>query len=130
MKILYFSSTGNNIYMAQSFEGQLYSIPQLLKNNKYNIRDDIVGIDFPHYYMTLPNIVAEYLKNVEMEAEYIFTLCSYGSVEEGAIRALKKCNMILEDKREINYSNTVLMVDNYLPAFDMKKEKQIKRMKM
>ena len=76
--------------------------------------------------MTVPDIVGEYLEKVEIEAQYIFTICSYGSVEEGAIRTLKKCNKIIEQKHEINYSNTVLMVDNFLPAFDMKKEKQIK----
>lgn len=127
MKILYFSSTGNNIYIAQSLGGQMLSIPQLIKNNEYKIKDEIVGIIFPNYYMTLPDIVVKYLKKVEIDAEYIFTLCSYGSIEEGTIRALKKCNRLLEEKHEISYSNTVLMVDNYLPAFDMKKEKEIKK---
>lgn len=126
MKILYFSSTGNNIYIAQSLGGELLSIPQLIKDGHYTIRDDCVGIVFPNYYMTVPDMVGEYLKKVEIESEYIFTICSYGSVEEGAIRALKKCNRILEQKHEIKYSNTVLMVDNFLPAFDMKNEKEIK----
>lgn len=127
MKILYFSSTGNNIYIAQTLNGELLSIPQQIKNREYQIKDQAVGIVFPNYYMTVPDIVGKYLEQVEIEAEYIFTICSYGSIEEGAIRALKKCNKILEQKHEINYSNTVLMVDNYLPAFDMKKEKKIKK---
>ena len=126
MKILYFSSTGNNIYIAQSLDGELLSIPQQIKNGQYTIKDDVVGVVFPNYYMTVPDMVGEYLDMVEIESEYIFTICSYGSVEEGAIRALKKCNRILEQKHEINYSNTVLMVDNFLPAFDMKMEKEIK----
>jgi hypothetical protein len=70
--------------------------------------------------MTVPEIVGQYLKKVKIEADYIFTLCSYGSIEDGAVRALQKCNKILEEKHEINYSNTVLMVDNFLPTFDMK----------
>lgn len=127
MKILYFTSTGNNIHIAQSLKGELLSIPQQIKNNKYYVRDDMVGIIFPNYYMTVPDIVGQYLEKVEIDAEYIFTICSYGSIEEGAIRALQKCNRILEQKHIINYSNTVLMVDNYLPAFDMKKEKEIKK---
>ena len=81
---------------------------------------------FPNYYMTVPEIVGQYLKKVKIEADYIFTLCSYGSIEDGAVRALQKCNKILEEKHEINYSNTVLMVDNFLPTFDMKEEKEIK----
>lgn len=126
MKILYFSSTGNNIYIGESLGGELLSIPQQIKKGQYKINDDVVGVVFPNYYMTVPDIVGEYLKKVEIESEYLFTICSYGSVEEGAIRALKKCNKILEEKHEINYSNTVLMVDNFLPAFDMKVEKEIK----
>lgn len=126
LKILYFSSTGNNIYIAQLLEGQLLSILQQIKNNQYKVKEDIVGVIFPNYYITVLDIVSQYLKKVEIEAVYIFTLCSYGSVEQAAVRALKKCNRILEDKYEINYSNTVLMVDNYLPVFDMKKEKEIK----
>ena len=39
----------------------------------------------------------------------------------------KKYNKILEQKHEINYFNALLMVDNFLPAFDMKKEKEIKK---
>lgn len=38
MKILYFSSTGNNIYIAQSLDGQLLSIPQQIKNDNYTIK--------------------------------------------------------------------------------------------
>ncbi len=127
MKILYFSSTGNNIYIGQVLGGELLSIPQLIKNEQYHIKDDVVGIIFPNYYITVPDIVAQYLEKVEIDADYLFTICSYGSVEEGAVRALIKCNKILEQKCSVNYSNTVLMVDNYLPAFDMKKEKEIKK---
>jgi hypothetical protein len=57
MKILYFTSTGNNIYIGQSLNGELLSIPQQIKKGEYKIKDDIVGIIFPNYYMTVPDIV-------------------------------------------------------------------------
>ncbi|MDD6286342.1 MAG: hypothetical protein PUA60_06605 [Methanobacteriaceae archaeon] len=48
MKILYFSSTGNNIYLEQSPNSELYSIPQF-KKEEYKIKDKTVGIIFPNY---------------------------------------------------------------------------------
>lgn len=127
MKSLYFSSTGNCIFIAESIGGELLSIPQLLKNKDFEIEDDVVGIIFPTYYAGLPDIVEEYLSKVKISSEYLFTICSYGSHPFGAERTLKKSNKILEEKGiKVNYSNHVLMVDNFLPVFDMAQEKQIK----
>ena len=127
MKLLYFSSTGNCIYIAESLGGEMLSIPQLLKNNDFEMEDDVVGIIFPTYYAGLPDIVEEYLNQVKISSEYVFTICSYGSHPFGAERTLKKSNKILEERGiEVNYSNHVLMVDNFLPVFDMAQEKQIK----
>lgn len=77
-------------YIWQSLNGELYSIPQLIKKEEYKIKDETVGIIFPNYYMTVPDIIKEYLEKVEIIADYIFTICSYGSIEEGERRALKK----------------------------------------
>ncbi len=52
MKILYFTSTGNNLYIAKQIGGELLSIPQLVKDNIYDIEDDCVGIVFPVFYAT------------------------------------------------------------------------------
>lgn len=62
MKTLYFSATGNNLYIAKKLGGELLSIPQLIKNNEYEIEDDVVGIVFPVFYANSPNIVREFLK--------------------------------------------------------------------
>ena len=127
MKLIYFSSTGNNIYIAESLGGELLSIPQLLKNNDFEIEDEAVGIICPVYYGGLPDIVEEYLSQVKINADYVFTICSYGSHPFGGERTLKKANKILKENGiDVNYSNHVLMVDNFLPVFDMAKEEQIK----
>ena len=52
MKILYFTSTGNNLYISKKLGGELFSIPQLMKNNDFNVEDDVVGIVFPVYFAT------------------------------------------------------------------------------
>lgn len=128
MKILYFTSTGNNLFIAQNLGGELLSIPQLVNNNIFDIEDDVVGIVFPVYYATSPKMLREYLKKVNITAEYLFLIASYGS--GGDQNALKIMTKTLEKRgMAVNYTNSVLMVDNYLPMFDMAKEKDIKNEK-
>ena len=49
MKTLYFSSTGNCLYVAKCLGGECLSIPKLIKQGIYEIKDDVVGIVFPVY---------------------------------------------------------------------------------
>lgn len=125
MKILYFTSTGNNLYIAQNLGGELLSIPQLVNDNIFDIEDDVVGIAFPVYYATSPKMLREYLKKVNITTDYLFLIASYGS--DGDQNALRIMTKTLEKRgMAVNYTNSVLMVDNYLPMFDMAKEKEIK----
>ena len=90
MKILYFTGTGNSLYVAKKIGGDLLSIPQLIKNNQYNIEDDIVGIVCPVYCMTMPNIVKEYLQKVEISANYLFVVMTYGTEFYGCLEPIKR----------------------------------------
>lgn len=131
MKLLYFTSTGNNLYIAEFIGGELLSISQLIKTNQFKIEDDTVGIIFPVYYYSVPQIVKDYLSKVKIRCNYLFTITSYGSAEIGALRALKICNKILENNNlKVNYSNSVLMIDNFLPLYDVEKEIKIKNDEM
>lgn len=47
MKILYFTATGNSLAVAKKLGGELISIPQAIKNNQYEIKDDVIGFVFP-----------------------------------------------------------------------------------
>ena len=120
MKILYFTSTGNSLCAAKRIGGELLSIPHLQKEKIYDITDDVVGIVSPVYYGNVPRLVREYLKKVNINAKYVFTVLTYGGAAFGASsqiqKLLKKRNII------VNYANEILMVDNYLPLFDVTKE--------
>lgn len=87
MKILYYTSTGNNLYISKRLGGDLLSIPQLMKNNEFYIEDDIVGIVFPVFFATSPITLREFVERVEIKADYIFLICSYGA--DGDQNALK-----------------------------------------
>ena len=49
MTILYFSATGNCLSVAKRIGGELLSIPKLVKENRYEISDDVIGVIAPTY---------------------------------------------------------------------------------
>ncbi len=46
MKILYFTATGNSLYIAKSLGSDYYSIPKLIKEGKYDLEDEKSGLYF------------------------------------------------------------------------------------
>ena len=125
MKILYYTSTGNNLYISKQLGGELLSIPQLMKDKIFEINDDSVGIVFPVFFATSPKTLREFVEKVNIHADYIFLICSYGS--DGDYNALKIMKKTFSKRGiDVNYTNSVLMVDNFLPVFDMAHEMEIK----
>lgn len=123
MKILYFTATGNNLFLAKKFGGEYESIPKMLKEDKLDIEDEKIGIIFPVFYSGVPAIVEEFLNKVKLKSNYIFAIASYGSFAWGTSSHLME--IAERNGIKISYYNEILMVDNYLPVFDM--NKQIKK---
>jgi len=123
LKILYFTSTGNSLYVAEQIGGELLSIPQLEKSQTYEIKDEVVGIIIPCYMGGVPGLVESYLKKAKIQADYVFTILTYGKMAMSGARQLEK---ILKTINVIpNYSNEVLMVDNYLPGFKIENQMEL-----
>lgn len=122
MKVFYFTSTGNSLYIAKRLGGQAYSIPKLLKSgDELTFEDEVIGIVFPCYYMGVPRIVKEFLSKVKLKSSYIFAIASYGNLSVGTVNqffSLTKNHGI-----NLSYLNEICMVDNYIPIFDMNKQK-------
>ena len=78
MKTLYFTGTGNSLYLAKQIGGELFSIPQLIKDKTYNIEDDVVGFVVPCYYYTLPRLVEKYIRQANIKADYVFLILNNG----------------------------------------------------
>jgi NAD-dependent dihydropyrimidine dehydrogenase PreA subunit/flavodoxin len=122
MKIFYFTSTGNNLYIAKELGGQLYSIPKLLKEGPFEFEDDKIGIIFPCYYFGTPRIVKDFIEKAKLKSDYIFAIMSYGNISAGGTNHFIK---IAENSGiKLSYINEILMIDNYLPLYDI--EKQLK----
>jgi ferredoxin len=131
MKILYLTGTGNSLYIAKRLGGELISIPKAVKSNNYSFSDEKIGLVFPVYWTAVPLYVEEFLRTVKLESGYIFAILTYGFLDGGAGGHLVK--IAAESGFSFAYINSIKMVDNYLPTFNMQKQiknehkKQIER---
>jgi ferredoxin len=120
MKVFYFTATGNNLYVAKRIGGEIYSIPKLMKLEQFEFDDEEIGIVFPSYYGGVPKIVEEFLNKVNLKSKYIFAIISFGSFSGAVIPELIEIG--IKNRIQFSYINEILMVDNYLPVFDIAKE--------
>ena len=128
--VFFFSGTGNCLHVARRLGGEALSIPQLLKTGNLDFTADEIGIVYPVYMHLPPRIVLEFLDKVRMKADYFFAIATFGN------RSLNACELFDEIARErgykFHYINSLLMVDNFLPSFDMadqqRSEKKEERM--
>lgn len=120
MKILYFTGTGNSLYVAKSIGGELCSIPKMVKEGTLDFTDEKIGIVFPIYAWSVPPYVVDFLKKATINCEYLFAIMTYGIYSGGAANHL--LNVAKEVDLDFSYINRIKMVDNYLPTFDMEKQ--------
>lgn len=123
MKILYFTGTGNSLYVAKKLGGELISIPQAMKNKKFEYEDEKIGIVCPTYCLRPPKMVIEFMKNLKLKSSYIFMIYTFGNRYCDAPEWTTEFVENLSYK--IDYINGIKMVDNYLPMFDMNEEIKI-----
>lgn len=121
--ILYFTATGNSLYIARQLGGEtaeLLSIPQLMKQESIDIEADEIGIVYPIYGHMPPNMVRRFIQKANLRADYLFAVLTYGN---------RKCNAVeiwdevaKQAGKQFDYISTIVMVDNWLPNFDMNEQ--------
>ena len=109
MTVLYFSSTGNSLYIAKRIGGKLISIPEYMHKEVFYIEDSEVGIVFPVYDTALEKIFL----NEETEARYALAVCYLALIEE----VEKYVRYEPDDPTYIR--NTIDSRDMYHMAFDI-----------
>ena len=117
MTVFYFTATGNCLSVAKRIGGILISIPQIIDSDNLYYKDDVIGIVFPIYVLKTPKIIDRFLSKVKFEADYTFAIGTYGNLPGAAMMNLQK--QALENGERFDYVNHLLMVDNYLPMFEM-----------
>lgn len=124
MKVFYFTATGNGLAIAKAIGGEAISIPQALKAGTTRYKDDVIGIITPTYAGNPARIVVEFLKRVDLDADYRFAVASYGGVMGNPIKPL--ASAAAAKGWSFDYTASVKMVDNFLPLFDVAAEREKK----
>jgi ferredoxin len=120
MIIFYFSATGNSLSVAKRIGGNLLSIPQVIDEKNLEYKDDVIGLVFPIYALRPPKMVRRFLARVKFEAGYTFAIGTYGNLPGAAMLNVQK--IAQENGNRFDYAEHLLMVDNYLPMFDIDRE--------
>lgn len=121
--LFYFTGTGNSLYIAKQIEQTPISIPQVMRQGALEFTADSIGIAAPVYGHEVPSIVKDFLRNGVFHTEYFYMILTYGNRHGGAAELAEKlCD---ECGISVNYINVILMVDNWLPGFDMNEQKKI-----
>jgi ferredoxin/flavodoxin len=95
--LFYFTGTGNSLATARAISSglgncELKSIVKAMREKEYSVSSSKVGFIFPLYYVGIPKIVQEYVKQIELhKTQYIFIVVTKGwPVVGGAINQMKQ----------------------------------------
>lgn len=120
--LFYFTGTGNSLYAAKQIEKDPISIPQVMRGTELDFSAEQIGIVAPIYGHEVPPMVKEFLRKAKFHTDYFYMVLTYGNRHGGAAElAYQLC---LECGVQSSYINVLMMVDNWLPSFDM--EEQVK----
>ena len=119
--LFYFTGTGNSLYVAKQLEEKPISIPQVIRNGNLDFTAESIGIVAPVYGHEVPPMVKEFMEKAVFHTDYFYMVLTYGNRHGGAAelteRFCRACGILP------NYINVLLMVDNWLPGFDMEEQK-------
>lgn len=124
--ILYFTGTGNCLYIARQLadaDTTLLSIPQLVRRGEYEIEADEIGIVYPIYGHMPPYMVRQFIQKARLKADYKFAVLTYGARKCDAVEIWDRVSR--NAGKQFDYISTIVMVDNWLPNFDMNEQAKI-----
>lgn len=133
--VLYFSGTGNSLYIAkkiaEAFGERLISIAELVRNNQYTISvevDESIGFVYPVHACAPPDIVTNFIKKVTFENycdNYIYSVYNCAGTPEYTSRIIKqtceKQGFILSGFYEVLMPGNYVTVKKHLPEEKCKK---------
>lgn len=121
--IFYFTATGNSLYVAKQLDTKLISIPQVIHKECLEFEDETIGIVCPVFGHEVPEMVRAFMQKAVFKTEYFYMILTYGNRHGGAAELADE----LANRIGITaaYINTIMMVDNFLPAFDMDEQRKL-----
>ncbi len=124
--LFYFTGTGNCLYVARQLAGadaELLSIPQMVAQGRYAFEADEIGIVYPIYGHMPPYMVRQFIRKAELKAAYKFAVLTYGARKCDAVEIWDDISR--RAGHAFDYIATLIMVDNWLPNFDMNEQIRI-----
>lgn len=121
--VFYFTGTGNSLYVARKIAENSVSIPQVIHNACQEYTAESIGIVAPVYGHELPPMVKDFMRKATFKTDYFYMILTYGNRHGGAAELAK--DFCAECGIKVNYINVIVMVDNWLPSFDMDEQKKI-----
>lgn len=115
--ILCCTATGNSLYVAKQLDDKRISIPQALKMNDLVFHEDSIGIVCPIYGHEMSKMVKQLLQKATFHTDYFYIILTYGALHGGAAELAQ--NYLESVGKKANYIANIMMVDNFLPNFDM-----------
>lgn len=115
--VFYFTATGNCLYAAKHFSDAPVSIPQILRGRERQFSDETIGIVCPVYAGEPPKLVKQFLREASFQADYFYFILTYGFDQNDAPEYTAR--LAAEAGIHVDHITSILMVDNYLPVFDM-----------
>lgn len=122
--IFYFTGTGNSLYVARELaadedaDASPVSIPQELRRaGELAYTDDAIGIVLPLYGHLMPTPVRDFIHRARFDTPYFYLVATYGNRHANGVELAQ------DEARsagiEPAYIATLLMVDNWLPGYDV-----------
>ncbi len=121
--VFYFTGTGNSLYIAKMLDNDIVSIPQILNSDNLVFEADRIGIVCPIYGHKMPAMVKEFVQKAAFRTNYLFVVLTYGNRHANAVELA--ADTFERARKKADYITTLLMVDNFLPVFDMDEQRKI-----
>ena len=114
MTVFYFTGTGNSLAVTKRIGGTLISIPQVIDSDNPHYMDDVIGVVFPVYWATAPDMVLKFIETAKFECEYLFLLATHGG---GAAASLKTVQRLAgRNGYQFSYLDDIGMIDNSMSS--------------
>ncbi len=120
-----FSGTGNSLYVAQR-TGEVLGNSEItpMTSKQYTPGPcDSIGFIFPVYFQGLPQIVHDFIQNIDLSNSrntYLYAIETHGGMPGNG---LAQANRLLQQKgAHLSYGANLRMVANYVAMYDMSKK--------
>ena len=121
--LFFFTATGNSLYVARGLDDDLRSIAQELQHEPNRYESAAIGIVSPVFYHELPDPVRDFIARSEFACDYFYIVGTYGAKHGGFAELTRQ--FLEECGKRADYINTIMMVDNALPGYDIAEQLRI-----